>query len=350
MVASAEQSWENERMQTGPAAKSENVLPGTLVAGKPRLLDQMRGALRRKHYSLRTEEAYLGWVRRFILFHGKQHPASLGEEHVGQFLTHLAAENDVAASTQNQALAALLFLYAQVVERPLERISGIAPARRPVRLPTVLTQAEARALLGAMTGEYRLAAELLYGAGLRLLECLRLRIKDVDLARLHITVREPKGGRDRMTTLPVSTVPRLREQIAQARILHESDLAAGGGEVWLPGALARKYPRAAREWGWQWVFPARSLSIDPRGGARRRHHAGEKNLQNAVKSAARQAGIVKRVSPHTLRHSFATHLLEAGYDIRTVQELLGHKDVSTTMIYTHVLNRPGVLPVRSPLD
>ncbi len=339
--------WENENVSQDLAGKNETM--PTEVA-KPRLLDQIRAVVRRKHYSLRTEEAYCGWTRRFILFHGKRHPRELTERHVAAFLTHLATEDNVAASTQNQALSALLFLYAEVLQNPLERIKDIAPAKRPARLPTVLTQVEARALIDAIAEDYRLAAELLYGAGLRLLECLRLRVKDVELARLQITVREAKGGRDRMTMLPVSTVPRLRAQLERARALHREDLKAGGGEVWLPGALARKYPRAAREWGWQWIFPARQLSVDPRSGDKRRQHVGEKNLQNAVKAAAARAGLVKRVSPHTLRHSFATHLLEAGYDIRTVQELLGHKDVATTMIYTHVLNRPGVLPVRSPLD
>ena len=262
---------------------------------------------------------------------------------------HLAVVGKVAASTQNQALSALLFLYKEVLGMPLEWIGGVERAKQPKRLPVVLGREEARAVLAGLPVEYRLMGELLYGAGLRLLECLRLRVKDLDFAYLQITVRDGKGARDRVTLLPVSLVPGLRAQLEKVRALHEADLAGGGGAVWMPEALERKYPRAAREWGWQWVFPAGKVSLDPRSGVVRRHHVHEKNLQNAVGRAVRMAGVAKPASCHSFRHSFATHLLEAGYDIRTVQELLGHRDVSTTMIYTHVLNRPG-LGVRSPLD
>lgn len=329
----------------GPSA----VLP----PAAPRLLDCVRAVLRRKHYSLRTEEAYLDWIRRFVRFYGsKRHPATMAEADVATFLTHLAVEGKVAASTQNQALSALLFLYRDVLKQPLGRIKDIAPVRRPARLPTVLSREEVRAVLAQLddSSSYRLMGDLLYGAGLRLLECLRLRVKDVDLATLQIMVREPKGGRDRVTMLPVSCAAALREHLEAVKSAYVADLQEGIAGVWLPEALARKFPKAAREWAWMWVFPAEKMSRDPRSGAMRRHHIHERNLQNAVRTAARRAGLPKPVTPHTFRHSFATHLLEAGYDIRTVQELLGHKDVATTMIYTHVLNRPGVLAVRSPLD
>jgi integron integrase len=316
---------------------------------KPKLLDEVRRVLRFKHYSLRTEEAYVDWIRRFIVFHGKRHPREMGVGEVRAFLTHLATERKVSASTQNQALSAMLFLYEHVLEVELGWIEGVERAKKPLRLPVVLTPEEARALLASMPEAYRLMAELLYGSGLRLMECLRLRVKDLDFGSLQITVRDGKGQKDRITMLPVSLAPALRVHLERVRGLHEKDLADGFGRVWLPDALERKYPRAPQEWGWQWVFPAERLSIDPRSEVKRRHHVHEKNLQNAVKSAVRATGIAKPASPHSFRHSFATHLLEAGYDIRTVQELLGHKEVSTTMIYTHVLNRPG-LAVRSPLD
>ena len=324
-------------------------VPGKDESHKPKLLDEVRAVLRRKHYSLRTEEAYVDWIRRFILHHKKRHPREMNVAEVGAFLTHLAVERNVAASTQNQALSALLFLYKEVLGAPLEWIEGVERAKKPKRLPVVLTREEARAVLAALPEEYRLMGELLYGAGLRLLECLRLRVKDLGFAYFQITVRDGKGGRDRVTLLPVSLVPGLRAHLEGVRRVHEGDRAAGGGAVWMPEALERKYPRAAREWGWQWVFPAAKVSRDPRSEAVRRHHVHEKNLQNAVGRAVRAAGVVKPASCHSFRHSFATHLLEAGYDIRTVQELLGHRDVSTTMIYTHVLNRPG-LGVRSPLE
>jgi integron integrase len=318
-------------------------------SGKPKFLDQVRQVLRARRYSLRTEEVYLGWIRRYILFNSKRHPAELAEEEVSAFLSHLAVEGQVAASTQNQALSALLFLYKEVLERELRFIGGFARAKRPPKVPVVLSPAEVRRVLEKLTGQCRLMAELLYGSGLRLLECLRLRIKDVDLQYLHIVVRDAKGGKDRRTVLPASVVPGLREHLERTKAEHQRELGEGFGTVSLPGALEREMPGAAREWRWQYVFPARGRSRDPHTGVAQRHHASEKNLQNAVKRAVREVGLSKVASCHTFRHSFATHLLENGYDIRTVQELLGHKDVSTTMIYTHVLNKPG-LGVKSPLD
>lgn len=325
------------------------------TAAKPRFLDRVREILRVRHYSLRTEEAYLGWIRRYILFHGKRHPQEMGAAEVAAFLNYLANERAVAAATQNQALNALLFLYEIVLERKLGAIEGLQRVRRPPKLPVVLSKREVRAVLAQMQGQYRLMGDLLYGSGLRLLECLRLRVKDVDLEYLQIRLRQAKGGKDRVTMLPVGVVPVLRAHLEGVKLAHERELAAGFGTVWLPAAYARKNPGAARQWAWQWVFPADKRSLDPRalaGGAEplpQRQHVSEKNLQNAVKVAVRRAGLAKAASCHTLRHSFATHLLENRYDIRTVQELLGHKDVSTTMIYTHVLNRPG-LGVRSPMD
>jgi integron integrase len=316
---------------------------------KPKLLDQVRQLMRLRHYSLRTEEAYVGWIRRYILFHGKRHPRELGESDIAKFLSNLAVEGRVAASTQNQALNALLFLYKEVLRRELGFIGETVRVKRPAKLPVVLSRSEVKAVLEHLPGDYKLMGQLLYGAGLRLLECLRLRVKDVDLHYLHITVRDPKGDRERKTMLPVSLAAPLREHLAKVKARHQQDLARGFGSVHLPGALERKRPGASREWAWQYVFPAERRSIDPRTGAERRHHVNEKNLQNAVKTAVRKARLSKTASCHTLRHSFATHLLENGYDIRTVQELLGHKDVSTTMIYTHVLNKPGI-GVKSPLD
>lgn len=327
----------------------QQTLPGKNETRKPKLLDEMRRVIRGKHYSLRTEKAYLDWVRRFVLFHGKRHPSEMGAGEVREFLNYMSAERDVAASTQNQALSALLFLYREVLQVELPWVDKIERSKKPRRLPTVLTREEAQALLGQLQAQYRLMGELLYGSGLRLLECLRLRVKDVDFTRLIITVREGKGAKDRVTMLPVSVVPPLRAHLAAWRERHAAEVTAGDGRVWLPGAFDRKDGGASREWGWQWVFPAERASLDPRTGEWLRHHVHEKNLQNAVSGAVRRAGLTKPATPHTFRHSFATHLLEAGYDIRTVQELLGHKDVSTTMIYTHVLNRPG-MAVRSPLD
>jgi integron integrase len=317
--------------------------------GKPKLLDRVRQLMRLRHYSLRTEEAYIGWIRRYILFHDKRHPRELDEKHVSEFLSNLAIKGHVAAATQNQALNALLFLYKEVLQRELGFVGNVLRVKRPPKAPVVLSPSEVRTVLSQLDGQYRMMAQLLYGSGLRLLECLRLRVKDVDLHYLHITVRDPKGGRERKTMLPVSLAAPLRQHLEKVRARHQHDLADGFGSVYLPGALERKTPGASREWAWQFVFPAERRSIDARTGIERRHHVNEKNLQNAVKAAVRKSKIPKRASCHTLRHSFATHLLENGYDIRTVQELLGHKDVSTTMIYTHVLNKPGI-GVKSPLD
>jgi integron integrase len=315
----------------------------------PKLLDRVRWHLRVKRYAIRTEKSYLDWIRRFILFHGKRHPADMGAEEIAAYLSHLAIEGRVSASTQNQALSALLFLYQHVLERKLEFIGGVERVRRPPKPPVVFTRAEARAVLANLKGDYRLMAHLLYGSGLRLLECLRLRVKDIDFGYRQITVREGKGMRERITILPDRLARPLQAHLSRVKELHQQDLARGGGAVHLPHALHRKYPKAAREWVWQYVFPANNLSLDPRSGENGRHHLGEKNLQNAVKQAIRAAGIPKAASCHTFRHSFATHLLENGYDIRTVQELLGHKDVATTMVYTHVCNKPG-LNIRSPVD
>jgi len=298
---------------------------------------------------LRTEGAYVGWVRRFILANDKRHPRELGARHVEAFLTHLATRGHVAPSTQNQALSALLFLYREVLHQELPWMDEIRRAKRPERLPVVLSREEVARLLSEMTGVTWLQASLLYGSGLRLMECMRLRVQDVDFLRREITVRHGKGGRDRRTMLPATLIEPLQGQLVEAKRIHARDLAAGFGEVWLPDALSRKYPNAAREWAWQYIFPASTRSVDPRSGIVRRHHLDEGVLQRAVKNAMRRAGIEKPATCHTLRHSFATHLLEEGYDIRTIQELLGHKDVATTQIYTHVLNRGG-RGVRSPLD
>jgi integron integrase len=321
-------------------------------AHNPKLLDAVRGVVRRKHFSLRTEQAYLGWIRRFILFHNKRHPRDMGEEEMTEFLTHLAGEGNVAASTQNQALSALLFLYKEVLKQDIGWLENVERVKRPARLPVVLTRDEVHKVFAHLLGTPRLMVGLLYGSGLRLMECVRLRVKDVDFGYARILVRDGKGGRDRVTMLPVNLATPLQRHLKIVRAQHEQDLAEGLGEVSLPDALARKYPGAAREWAWQYVFPSNRLSRDPReaeGGQRRRHHIDESGLQIAVKKAVRAAGVHKPASCHTFRHCFATHLLENGYDIRTVQELLGHKDVSTTMIYTHVLNKPG-LGVKSPLD
>jgi len=318
-------------------------------SAQPRLLDRVREAIRTRHYSRRTERAYAGWIRRFVLFHGKRHPQEMGEAEVTAFLSHLATRRHVSASTQNQALSALLFLYRVVLGRDLGWLDHLVRAKRPTRVPTVLSRGEVTALLGELDGTARLVASLLYGAGLRLLEGLRLRVKDLDFERNEITVRDGKGRKDRVTLLPAAAREPLRRHLERVRRLHERDLARGLGSVALPDALARKYPTARRELGWQWVFPATSHYQDRATGERRRHHLHESVIQRAVKEAARRARVAKPATCHTLRHSFATHLLEAGYDIRTIQELLGHRDVSTTMIYTHVLNRGG-RGVKSPLD
>ncbi len=316
----------------------------------PRLLERLRGEVRSRHYSLRTEAAYVDWARRYVAFHGgKRDPQDMGGVEVGAFLTHLATERNVGASTQNQAKSALLFLYAQVLKVDLPWLDEVVSARVSRHLPVVLTPSEVRALLLELNGTMGLVASLLYGTGMRLLEGLRLRVKDVEFERRELTVRDGKGRKDRVTVLPENLMLPLRDQLAAARRLHGADLEAGLGAVWLPDALDMKYPAAAQTWGWQWVFPSSVRSTDPRSGEIRRHHLYEQSVQRAVAGAARRAGIVKPCSPHVLRHSFATHLLQSGYDIRTVQELLGHSDVKTTMIYTHVLNRGG-RGVRSPLD
>jgi integron integrase len=330
-------------VREGPAG------PSSAAPGPPRLLDRVRAAIRLRHYSPRTEKAYAGWIRRFILFHGKRHPSEMGEAEISRFLSHLAVARKVSASTQNQALSALLFLYRDVLGRELPWMDGIVRAKRPLRLPVVLTRDEVAALLRGMSGVEHLMASLLYGGGLRLLECCRLRVKDLDLARCEITIREGKGGKDRVTLLPTRLVATLSAHLERVKAQHERDLASGLGSIELPLALDRKYPRAAFEWGWQWVFPATRFYLDQESGRRRRHHLHESVLQRAVREAAIRARLSRPATCHALRHSFATHLLENGYDIRTIQELLGHRDVSTTMIYTHVLNRGG-RGVRSPLD
>jgi integron integrase len=315
----------------------------------PKLLDQVRTILRTKHYAYRTEQSYLYWIKRFIFFHNKQHPQTLNSPEIEAFLTHLALEQHVSPSTQNQALAALLFLYQQVLHLDLKGPIDAVRARTSQRLPTVLTKAEVSQLLTFLVEPYLLMTNLLYGCGLRVMECLRLRVKDVDLAQHQLLVRCGKGNKDRVTMLPQRLDPALRRQLRYAYSLHQTDLAQGYGRVELPYALARKYPQADQEWGWQYIFPSYKLSENPRTHQVGRHHWHEDSLQRAVKQAAWAARIPKPVSCHVMRHSFATHLLEAGYDIRTIQELLGHKSIKTTMIYTHVLNRGG-LAVRSPLD
>ena len=326
-------------------------LPTSASLNKPKLLDQVRDVIRRKHFSIRTEQAYVDWIRRFILFHNKRHPTEMAEQELTEFLTHLARDAHVSASTQNQALSALLFLYTQVLKQEIGWLGNVQRAKRPTRLPVVLTRDEVHEIFAHLHGVHRLMAGLLYGSGLRLMECVRLRVKDVDFGYLRITVRDGKGAKDRVTMLPVNVAKPLQRHLQRVRAQHEEDLEAGFGRVFLPFSLTRKFPNAGREWAWQYVFPSPRLSVDPHSEdtGKGRHHIDESVLQDAVKKAVRASGIQKPATCHTLRHSFATHLLENGYDIRTVQELLGHKDVSTTMIYTHVLNRPGI-GVKSPLD
>jgi len=313
------------------------------------LLDQVREVIRRKHYSCKTEKSYVAWIKRFILFHGKRHPREMGKTEIEAYLTYLAQDRKVAAATQNQAFNAILFLYRNVLQVELEGALNAVRARRPERVPTVLTREEVHLILDAMSGPPQLIVQLLYGCGLRLMEDLRLRVKDIDFGLNQLVIRDAKGMKDRVTMLPELLRGSLQKQLLRTRLVHKKDLARGYGRVVLPYALARKYPGADREWGWQYVFPASRLYQERETGIVRRHHLHESCVQKALRVAARIAGIAKPVHCHIFRHSFATHLLEAGYDIRTVQELLGHKDVSTTMIYTHVLNRGG-LAVRSPLD
>ncbi len=341
--------------------------------GKPRLLDRVREAIRARHYSLRTEEAYVGWIRRYILFHNKRHPLEMAEPEINAFVTHLAVQGPVSASTQTQALSALMFLYRHVLAKPLPDLDTVIRAKRPGRLPSVLTRGEVRRILGRMNGTPRLVATLLYGTGMRLLECLRLRVKDVEFGNNRIVVRDTKGGEDRVVPFPMVARAEMPSWLSRVRRIHRRDLADGFGSVYLPDAIAKKFPGAEREWGWQYVFPGEHRSRDPRGGEvkrpgrsdpvarpagdpparpgepERRHHLHETVIQRALRRAVLDVGIARRISCHTFRHSFATHLLEEGYDIRTIQELLGHRDVKTTMIYTHVLNRGG-RGVRSPVD
>jgi integron integrase len=338
-------------LKDGNGAGRPPALPALDPVAPPplRLLDQVRERARYRHYSYRTEQAYVMWVRRFVLFHGKQHPSMLGAAEVEAFLADLVESLNVAASTHAQALSALLFLYKEVLRMELPWLADIGRPKKPQRLPTVLTQEEVVRLLARLDGAHALMARLLYGTGMRLMECMRLRIKDVDFARRTIIVREGKGGKDRITMLPSSLAAPLQAQAARARALWDDDRSRGASGVAVPHALAAKYPQADVQWGWFWIFPADRVSRDPRTGVLRRHHMHEQSLQRAIKRALTLAGVAKPASTHTLRHSFATHLLESGYDIRTVQELLGHADVSTTMIYTHVLNRGG-RGVISPLD
>jgi integron integrase len=312
------------------------------------LLQAVRDAVRVRHYSMRTEEAYVFWVKRFILFHGKRHLLEMGEAEVAQFLTHLATQRQVSSSTQNQALNALVFLYRHVLDRPLGEIQGAVRAKRPIRVPVVLSPEEVGRVLGHLSGVHWLVACLQYGSGLRLMESVRLRVKDLDFAHRAVFVRDGKGGKDRVVTLPDELVEPLERHLESRKTLFERDLIAGCGTVYLPYALERKYPNAPTEWGWQYVFPSSQIAMDPRSGVLRRHHLDESAVQKAMRRAVRAAGLTKPAGCHTLRHSFATHLLERGADIRTVQEQLGHADVRTTQVYTHVLQRGG-LAVKSPL-
>jgi integron integrase len=342
-------SLAEESPAMNPSTHRSSPAPGDREAKPPRLMDVLRDELRARHYSRRTEQAYALWVRRYIVFHGMRNPADLGAPEINAFLTHLAVAEKVSASTQTQALSALLFLYRRVYGYDIGDLGEIVRARKSQHLPVVMTREEVRSVLAEMDGENWLMASLLYGSGLRLTECLRLRVLDVDFARGEICVRDGKGNKDRVTMLPESLKPPLRDQFGHARAVHRKDLADGWGRVVLPEALSRKYPNAPAEWRWQWVFPQQRRWRDAETGVQGRHHVHETILQRAVKEAVRRSGIAKRVGCHTFRHSFATHLLETGYDLRTIQELLGHRSVNTTMIYTHVLNKGG-LGVRSPFD
>ena len=324
------------------------MLENTTVT-KPKLLDQLREALRIRHYSSKTEQSYVQWVKRYIIFHNKRHPSEMGEGEIRQFLNHLAVDKQVTASTQNQALCAIIFLYKYVIEKEPGEFRNVIWAKKSIRLPVVLTREEVRAIIENLTGDNRLVVSLLYGSGLRLNECLGLRVKDIDFANSLIIVRAAKGDKDRSTILAENLKPALMQQMERVKILHQNDLAEGYGIVSLPNAIDRKYPNCGREFAWQYIFPAGSLAIDPRSGLKQRYHIGEWAIQRAIYDARHKAGISKHISAHTFRHSFATHLLESGYDIRTIQELLGHQSVKTTMIYTHVLKHGGHY-VRSPVD
>jgi len=316
---------------------------------KSRFLEEVRVLMRVQHYAIRTEQAYVEWIKRFILFHGKRHPDEMGESEIATFLTHLVVDRNVAPATQGQALNALIFLYRKVLNRPMGEIPGIVRSKKKIKVPVVLTSLEVANLLSKLEGVHWLTGCLLYGSGLRLMECIRLRVKDIDFDRLSITIKCGKGGKDRVVTLARELVVPLQRHLESVKTIHERDIAKGFGHVYLPNALARKYPAAAISWGWQYVFPATRRSIDPRTGAIRRHHMDESSLQKAVKAAVRKTGILRPASCHTLRHSFATHLLERGADIRTVQAQLGHSDVKTTEIYTHVIGRGGSAVI-SPLE
>lgn len=347
-----ERAGQESGSEAGQARISRTAWTGPKAAERrrsPRLLDQMRQALRSRHYSRRTEDSYCTWVKRFILFHKVRHPGEMGEKEINEFLSRLAIEGKVSASTQNQALSAILFLYRRVLRREIGDLGEVIRARRAKRLPVVMTREEVKAIMDRLEGQVWLTACLMYGAGLRLNECLSLRVQDIDFGANQITVRSGKGSKDRLTMLPQAAKQRLVEHLQRVRAIHEKDVADGYGKVSLPHALARKYPHAAWEWRWQFVFPQKRRWVNSRTREQGRHHVDESIVQKAVKEAVRGAGIIKRATCHCLRHSFATHLLESGYDIRTVQELLGHKDVRTTMVYTHVLNRGGK-GVRSPMD
>jgi len=337
----------SEPIFSNPLSRYPRITPAP--AQKPKLLDRLSEALRSRHYSRRTEQSYCHWVKRFIFFHNIRNPAEMAEPEINAFLTHLAVKEKVSASTQNQALSALLFLYRHVLDREIGDLGEVIRARKPRHIPVVMTREEVKAVLSHLQGDKWLMASFMYGCALRLMECLRLRIQDVDFARNEITIREGKGAKDRITMLPQSLEAPLREHLQKVKTVHERDLAEGWGRVEMPYALDRKYPNAPTDWRWQWVFPQENRWKNTKTGLEGRHHVHETILQRAVKEAVRKAGIVKHAGCHTFRHSFATHLLEAGYDIRTIQELLGHKDVSTTMIYTHVLNKGGH-SVRSPID
>ena len=330
-----------------PVSRYPRIAPAS--AQKPKLLDRLREALRSRHYSRRTEQSYCQWVKRFIFFHNKRHPVDMAEAEINAFLSHLAVKDRVSASTQTQALSALIFLYRHVLGREIGDLGEVIRARKPKHLPVVMTREEVKAVLADLAGDKWLMASLMYGAGLRLMECLRLRVQDIDFARNEILIRDGKGAKDRITMLPQSLKTPLQDHLKKVKALHERDLADGWGRVQMPTALDRKYPNAPADWRWQWVFPQENRWINPQTKEQGRHHVDESLVQKAVRDAVAKAGLTKRATCHTFRHSFATHLLEGGYDIRTVQELLGHNDVKTTMIYTHVLNR-GPAGVRSPVD